>query len=128
MDEWMRKGFSQFRLDAANISYRGLRYGGIALAKEKYQTFAKETPMVTDLISANAIPAKDLDKVVAPKPYVIREVSGKRFGNKSTLKVAFIGLTEPGPGEKTGFVVEEPLAKLHQIMPEVRGKADLVVV
>ncbi len=127
MDDWMVKGFSQFKLDAINLSYRDLRYGGIAMAKDKFDANVKQSPMLADIISANAIPAKDLNSVAEPKPYLIREVSGRRLG-KPNFKVGIIGLTEQGPGGKSGFVVEEPLARVKQILPEVRAKADMVVV
>ncbi len=128
MNDWMLKGFSKYKLDAANISYRDLRYGSVMFAKDKYDARIKETPMIDEMVSANLIPAKDLDKVNAPKPYIIREISGKRFGSKSSVKVGFIGLTQPGPGEKTGFVISEPLEKIKQVLPEVRAKVDIVVV
>lgn len=124
------KAFSQpqFKLDAANFSRRDLLYGKVVLDKEKYDAQVKETPMLGEMISANIIPAVDLNKTVPLKPYVIREVTGKRFGNKTSLKVGFIGVTEPWPGGTTGFVVNEPAEKVKAILPEVRAKADLVVV
>jgi len=126
---WMLKGFSKYKFDAANLSNRDLRYSGIMLAKDKYEERVKETPLAGEMLSANIIPAKDLDTAVAPKPYVIREVSGKRFpGGKPVLKVGIIGLTQPGPGEKTGLVIQEPLKKIKEILPDVRKQADLVVV
>lgn len=127
MNDWIRKGFSQFKLDAVNISFRDLPYSAMVMAKDKYASYAKETSMVEDLISANVIPATDLNKTIAPKPYVIREVEGSRFGNKKSIKVGFIGLTEAGPGGQSGLVIADPLNRLKQILPEVRAKADIVV-
>jgi 2',3'-cyclic-nucleotide 2'-phosphodiesterase (5'-nucleotidase family) len=126
-NNWMLKAFSKFKLDVANLSYRDLRFAGMMLSKDKFEERVKETPFAAEMISANIIPAKDLDIAVAPKPYVIREVNTKRFPN-NILKIGFIGLTVPAPGEKTGFVVEEPLQKIKQILPEVRKQADIVVV
>jgi 5'-nucleotidase / UDP-sugar diphosphatase len=126
---WMLKGFSKFKFDAANLSNRDLRYCGLMLAKDKYEERVKETPLVGEMISANMIAATDLNTAVAPKPYLIREVEGKRFPNgKSMLKVGFIGLTQPGPGGKVGLIIQEPLKKIKEVLPEVRKQADLVVV
>lgn len=126
-NDWMLKGFSQFRLDAANLSYRDLKFASVILAKDQVDARSKATPAVTDMISANMIPAPDIDKDVAPKPYIIKEVSGKRFG-KPVLKVGIIGLTQPGPSSKAGMIVENPIEKLAKVLPEVRSKVDLVVV
>jgi 2',3'-cyclic-nucleotide 2'-phosphodiesterase (5'-nucleotidase family) len=127
MNDWMMKGFSQFKLDAANISYRDLIYTAQLLAKDKYDTRVKEMPLVENMISANMVAAKDLDKVVTPKPYIIKEVNGNRFG-KSSFKIGIIGLTQPGPGDKSGLIIQEPLQKMREILPELRSKVDLVVV
>jgi len=32
----MMKAFSQYKLDAANLSYRDLKYASLVLAKDKY--------------------------------------------------------------------------------------------
>lgn len=128
MNQWMLKAFSKFKLDVANFSHRDLLYGKVALDKEKYESQVKETPMLGEMISANIIPAVDINKTAPLKPYVIREISGKRFGNKPSLKVGFIGVTEPWPGGTTGFVVNEPVEKIKALLPEVRSKADIVVV
>lgn len=128
MNQWMLKAFSQFKLDAANFSHRDLLFGNVALSKEKYDAQVKETPLLGDMISANIIPAVDINKHTSLKPYVIREVAGKRFGSKTSIKVGFIGLTEPWPGGSTGFVINDPVEKLKAILPEVRSKADIVVV
>ena len=128
MNQWILKGFSQFKLDAANFSHRDLLYGKVALDKEKYEAKVKETPFLGEMISANIIPAVDINKTVALKPYIIREVQGKRFGNKPNLKVGFIGVTEPWPGGTTGFVIGDPAEKVKAILPEVRAKVDIVVV
>lgn len=128
MNNWMLKGFSKYPFDVANLSFRDIRFSGIALAKDQYENHLKETPILSGMVSANMIPAKDLDQTVAPNPYIIKEVKGPRFGNKPMIKVGFIGLTEPGPGGRTGFIVEDPLQKIKTILPEVRAKVDVVVV
>lgn len=128
MNKWVLKAFSQFKLDAVNFSHRDLLFGKVALDKEKYDAQVKETPILGEMISANIIPATDINKHVALKPYVIREVPGKRFGSKTSVKVAFVGLTEPWPGGTTGFVINDPAEKLKSILPEVRSNADIIVV
>ncbi|MBK7995659.1 MAG: hypothetical protein IPK14_20455 [Blastocatellia bacterium] len=128
MNEWMLKAFSQFKLDAINFSHRDMLYGKVVLDKEKYQQQLMSTPILGDMISANISPSQDINKITPLKPYVIREVQGKRLGKKANLRVGFVGLTETWPNAITGFVVNEPLEKIKAILPEVRAKADLVVV
>lgn len=128
MNEWMLKGLSEFKPDAINFSHRDLLYGKVVLDKEKYEAQVKETPILGEMISANIIPAVDINKITPLKPYVIREVKGKRFGSKASVKVGFIGVTEPWPGGTTGFVINDPAEKVKAILPEVRSKADIVVV
>ncbi|MBL8195669.1 MAG: hypothetical protein JNM06_17900 [Blastocatellia bacterium] len=128
MNEWMLKGFSQFKLDVVNFSRRDMLYGKVVLDKEKYQQQVISTPILGDMISANIVPAQDINKITPLKPYVIREVQGNRLGKKGSLKVGFIGLTETWPAGTTGFVINEPLEKIKAVVPEVRAKADLVVV
>lgn len=53
MNEWVLKGFSQFKLDAVNFSHRDLLYGKVVLDKEKYDSQVKETPILEEMISAN---------------------------------------------------------------------------
>lgn len=128
MNEWMLKAFSQFKLDAVNFSRRDMLYGKVVLDKEKYQQQVMSTPILGEMISANIVPAEDINKITPLKPYVIREVQGNRLGKKGNLKVGFIGLTETWPAGTTGFVINEPLEKIKAVVPEVRAKADLVVV
>lgn len=128
-NNWMLKAFSQFKLDAANLGEPDLRFAREILAKDKYDNRVKETPAAGEFISANTVPAAVENAPLAPKPYVIREVTGKRFPNgKRTLKVGFIGLTEPGETGLPAFTVASPTEKLKAILPEVRKQADLVVV
>lgn len=50
--------------------------------------------------------------------YVVRNMGGHR--------IAIIGLSEGG--SVAGFTIEEPAAALQRLMPEVRSRADIVVV
>jgi 2',3'-cyclic-nucleotide 2'-phosphodiesterase (5'-nucleotidase family) len=132
MNDWMVKGFNQFKLDVLNLSFRDLIYSKKILAKDNYDTRVKEMPFITGMLSANTTTGTEAtDKLNLPKPYLIKEVAGKRLhapGGSNNYKVGFIGLTQPGMDDKTGFVVEDPLQKIKQVLPEVRAKVDLVVV
>ncbi|MBI4851700.1 MAG: hypothetical protein HY819_07885 [Acidobacteria bacterium] len=127
MNQWMLKAFSQFKLDAVNFSHRDLLYGKTILDKEKYDNQIKETPILEEFISSNISISTD-SKITSLNPYLIREINGKRFGNKPSIKVGFIGVTEPWPGGTTGFVIDNPAEKVKVVLPEVRSKADIVVV
>ncbi|MEW6736193.1 MAG: hypothetical protein AB1489_33175 [Acidobacteriota bacterium] len=131
----MLKGFSQFRLDVANLSFYDLRYASMVFAEQAYEKRVKDTPTVTDLISANLVTptavSTDSAKLVTPKPYLIREIEGKRFperNGKRALKVGFIGLSQTGIELKNGFGLADPAERLKKILPEVRPQVDLVVV
>ena len=60
------------------------------------------------------------------REYVIKEVGG--------IKVAILGIFDPDdlkniprPGDAKGFEVLPPETTLNRLLPEVRGKADLVI-
>lgn len=128
MNRWMLRGFSRFKLDAANLSYQDLYYSTYILNSTRLPELIKEAPLAGELITANAVPAAG-QPIVAPKPYIIREVYGKRL--KSPLLIGFIGLTEAYPGvvnPNSGFTIEDPLKRIRQVLPEVRSKVDLIVV
>lgn len=132
-NRWVVKGYSDFHHDAANISYADLPYVAELLKKDGYDQRVKDYPFIKKLTSANIHPADD--SRIAPAPYLIREVTMKRGGAERTLRVGIVGLTEPGPmmlaqkvNQFAGFIIEDAMQAAKNILPEVKNKADIIVV
>jgi predicted CXXCH cytochrome family protein len=132
-NDWMLRGFHSLKLAAANVSYRELPYLSIVMASTGYAQRVKDFPALDSLVSANVTPADATRHGF--KPYVIREVSGKRIGAKP-IRVGIVGFTAVPSGAKIqkgrwiaeGFAIEEPVAAAARVIPEVRAKCDLLVV
>jgi 2',3'-cyclic-nucleotide 2'-phosphodiesterase (5'-nucleotidase family) len=124
---WMLRAFDTFHVAAANVSPRDLPYLGELMASGEHAANAKKYPMLNRMISANVVPASPA--VAAFKPYVIEEVKGKRIGAKP-LRVAILGLSEvPRANSATGgYTVTDPVEAAKKLLPELRKKADLVIV
>jgi 2',3'-cyclic-nucleotide 2'-phosphodiesterase (5'-nucleotidase family) len=132
-NQWVVKGYGDFRQDAANISFNDLPYVAELLKKDGYDKRVEQFPFINHLVSANVEPLDDSHKT--PPPYLIREVTLKRAAAGKTLRVAFVGLTEGKPTgmnqrESTyaGFRINDPFEAARRLIPEVRQKADMVVV
>ncbi|MCS6884678.1 MAG: hypothetical protein RMM17_03190 [Acidobacteriota bacterium] len=127
MNKWVLKGFSRFKLDAVNLSHHDLAYCTYAFGAA-FKQLSQETPVIENLITANAAPSTPDKTVATPKPYLISEVTLPRLNRR--LKVGFIGLTEEpiSSNPNRAFVVVDPIQQLKQVLPQVRAKSDLVVV
>jgi 2',3'-cyclic-nucleotide 2'-phosphodiesterase (5'-nucleotidase family) len=132
-NQWVVKGYGDFHQDVANISFNDLPYVAELFKTDGYDKRVEQFPFITHLISANVEPLDDSRK--APSPYLIREVTLKRAVAGKKLRVAFIGLTEGKPtgmNERqsvyAGYRINDPFDTARRIIPEVRQKADLVVV
>jgi 2',3'-cyclic-nucleotide 2'-phosphodiesterase (5'-nucleotidase family) len=102
---------------AVNVTPSELQFGVEALRQK-----AVETKL--DLVSSN-LKRKSDDKFVF-NPYVVRDVKG--------IRVAFMGVMPEGEpiapttNEAENLTVLEPHAAVQALLPEVRAKADVVVV
>jgi 2',3'-cyclic-nucleotide 2'-phosphodiesterase (5'-nucleotidase family) len=103
----------ELRYDALNAGTSELLAGPTALRE-----LAAGAPA---LISANAaIAAADAPSGLV-KPYVIKEVAGRR--------IALVGVTDGGVGAYGNVTpTRTPADALRALLPEVRAKADLIVV
>src|SRR5262245_48075640 len=125
MNDWIIRANEAMGLDIVNLGFRDLLYAGLLLKPE-----ANLKPEKSSLISANVKPAS-ADRV-APAPYVIKIVTGKRL--PQPVRIAFIGLSDVAPDDrkelvaKSGFVIDDPLTAAKAALEEVRDKADVTVI
>jgi hypothetical protein len=132
-NDWMLRGFDALRLTAANVSFRDLPYLSTLMAVEGYEERLKRFGALDSLVSANVTPADSTKRGF--KPYIIREVSGGRIGEKP-IRIGFLGLSElPATAKNVkgrwifeGFEIAEPVATAAKYVPELRAKCDLLVV
>src|SRR5215468_8917437 len=128
MNDWIVRANEVMGLDVVNLGFRDLLYAGSLLKPD-----ADFKPEKSSLISANVKPinAGEAGRV-APAPYVIKIVTGKRL--PQPVRIAFIGLSDVAPDErkdmvaKSGFVINDPLSAAKAALAEVRDKADVTVV
>jgi 2',3'-cyclic-nucleotide 2'-phosphodiesterase (5'-nucleotidase family) len=132
-NKWVLKGYAEFRHDAANISYADLPYLGEIMKKDGFDERANELPFIRKLISANVAPIND--SLVTPTPYVIREITLKRGNPGQKIKVGVVGFTDRKPigsNEKESvygqFRIDDPFEAAKRILPELKSKADFIVV
>jgi len=128
MNDWIVRANEEMGLDVVNMGFHDLPYAGSLL-----KTGADLRPEKSSLISANVKPMNAGDAgLVAPAPYVIKIVTGKRL--PQPVRIAFIGLSDVAPDEskdmvtKSGFVIDDPLAAAKAALAEVRDKADVTVI
>jgi hypothetical protein len=126
-NEWVVKAFDRFAFDAANISSNDIYYLSSLLREGVYTDAVAKSPVLARYVSANLAPTRP--GLVAPPPYVVREMTGQRVPNGS-LRVAIVGLTENNPmlEQHTGFRVTAPDQALEKVLPKARAESDLVVV
>ncbi len=132
-NRWVVKGYSEFQHDAANIGFADLPYAAELLKKDGYEQRVSELSFIKKLTSANIHPADD--SKIAPAPYLIREVMLKRGGTERKVRIGIIGLTEAGQilvaqkqNRYAGFTIEDPFQAVKNILPEVKSKADMIIV
>jgi 2',3'-cyclic-nucleotide 2'-phosphodiesterase (5'-nucleotidase family) len=126
-DDWVLKAFNDLRFDAVNLSHHEAYYLARYLKSDgSWDKAVAEYPVLARFVSANLAPARP--DMIAPPPYVVREMAGKRLGE--TVRVAFVGVTETNPvlPQHTGLQVTDAADALAKVLPKARGEADLVVV
>ena len=124
-NDWVMKAYGQFPVDVVNVSSHDLRYFMDLLAKKEFTRRVETQPLLGRLVGANT--ASESSGIVAPHPFIIREVPSRQAGAKP-IRVAFIGLTETTPTPPTGFKFSDPAEAARRTVPEARKTADLVVV
>jgi 2',3'-cyclic-nucleotide 2'-phosphodiesterase (5'-nucleotidase family) len=132
-NKWVLKSYTKFAHDAANITYRELPYLSDMLKKDVYQHRTTEFPFLKKMVSGNIHPVSD--EYVAPETHVIKEITLKRGNPGSKVRVAIVGFTErmqyasDGKGDHVaGYQIEDPFEAAKRILPDIRKKADYVIV
>lgn len=110
-----------------NVSARDIRYLGQMMVPQESEARVVRFPMLGRLVSANVEPVSKRNLPFAP--WIVRDVAAKRFGARP-LRVGVTGVSrQPSVGETIdGYRVTDPAAALRQQVPELRKRADVVVV
>ncbi len=126
-NEWMLRAYHEAGFTAANISYFDLQMLAELLHKSEVERKRQQFPFVGRLVSANVRPAKP--DLTTPPPYIIETVTGKRLPKPLRFGITGVTMANPNPGAETlNFTIEDPAEALKRILPELRAKADFVVV
>lgn len=124
-NEWVIRAYNQMGLDAVNVSWRDLPQLTTCFKVEEHKKHVSREPIVNRFISANVKPRSK--GIVAPQPFIIRELKGGRLKNK-TIRIGVIGLTEKGAASTTAFEIADPLVVAGRLVPQVRSQADILIV
>jgi 2',3'-cyclic-nucleotide 2'-phosphodiesterase (5'-nucleotidase family) len=127
-NEWMLRAYWEQDLAAANVSPRDVPYLSELMTKKDHAASVKKFPLLERFVSANVLPAGP--DHVAFEPYLIREVRGGRVGS-APIRVAVLGVSEipRRPMAKgAAYTIADPVEAARKYVPELRKKADLVVV
>lgn len=124
-DEWILKTYDQFPVDVVNVSAHELRYLSRTLRKSEFASRATAQPVLKRLVSANIV--SDAPDTMAPPPFIVREVPARQATGTTTLRVAFVGLTDASPAPPRGFKFVDLVEAARRAVPEARKHADLVI-
>lgn len=124
-NDWIIKAYGRFPVDVMNVSSHDLRYFADALLRAEFARRVETQSVLERLVAANTL--SESPGIVAPRPFIIREVPSRENGAKP-LRVAFIGLTETTPAPPPGLRFIDPAEAARRTIPEARKGADLVIV
>jgi 2',3'-cyclic-nucleotide 2'-phosphodiesterase (5'-nucleotidase family) len=126
-NDYVSRAYSRWMIDVINLGRLDLSYANRLFDLNGIAERTTNLPMMQNVISANA---KLADSAVAPPPYIIKEVSGKRIKNGKKLRVGFLGLVEPqnvGSG-MTDAGVKNIYEMARKFVPELRKKCDVLII
>lgn len=126
-NEQVARAYSRWPIDVINLGRFDLIFAGRLLARERYDSRAASLSMIKNLISANGVFGKE---VIAPRPYIIKEVSGPRIkGRQNRIRAGFVGLAEPiKPAEGRDQTVRDIFETARSVVPQARKECDLLVI
>lgn len=126
-NEWMLRAYDEAGFAAANVSYYDVQMLADLLHKSEVESKRQKFPFLARLVSANVRPTKP--DLAAPAPYVVETVTGKRLPKPIRLGITGVTMANPNPGAETlNFTIDDPAEALKRILPELRAKADFVIV
>lgn len=126
-NEWVLRGYLSTDVAAINVSVSDLRYLSPMNVSEDRPARLARFPMLGRIVSANVVPVRP--GIVPFLPYIVHEVPAPRAGDRP-VRVGIVGVSAAGAGSEAGafgYKVEDPIVALSALLPEVRKKADLVV-
>jgi hypothetical protein len=124
-NHWIVKAYDTYPVDVANLAPADLHYLETLTRKKQFDSLSQTQPMLKRLVSANVI--STIAGGFKAAPYVIRELALPGEGGK-TVRVAFVGLAEMSTQVPYGMKIEDPITVARKVVPEVRRKADVVIV
>ncbi|QUW00910.1 hypothetical protein J8C02_05335 [Chloracidobacterium sp. MS 40/45] len=126
-NEWMLRAYGEAGFAAANASYFDVQMLAELLHKPEFDTKRQTFPFLNRIVSANIRPTKP---ELTPLPaYVIETVESKRLPKPVRLGITGVTMANPNPGAETlNFAIEDPAEALKRVLPELRTKADFVIV
>lgn len=126
-NEWVLRAYGEMNFTVANLTAHDLPYAERLLERKTYEKAEKEMPMLTRLISANVRARRR--GYISPPPFLIHHVIGRRLPNGATLRIGFVGLTEPPETSvSTAFTIGDPLTAARRVIPKLRSQCDVLVV
>jgi 2',3'-cyclic-nucleotide 2'-phosphodiesterase (5'-nucleotidase family) len=126
-NEWMLRAYGEAGFAAANASYFDVQMLAELLHKPEFDTKRQTFPFLNRIVSANIRPTKP---ELTPLPaYIIETVQSKRLPKPVRLGITGVTMANPNPGAETlNFAIEDPAEALKRVLPELRTKADFVIV
>ncbi|HXG64500.1 MAG TPA: hypothetical protein VNO70_05295 [Blastocatellia bacterium] len=126
-NEQVARAYSRWPFDVINLSRYDLIYAQKLLASDGFGERVVALPMMEKLVSANGVFGPD---VVAPAPYLIKEVTAPRLKGRRKIRVGFIGLAEPlrTSGGLMDGTVKDMFKAAREVVPQARKKSDILVI
>ncbi len=127
-NEYALRGYSAYPFDAINLTYQDLRVLHRYFTTQAAKQATTDFPVLKAYLSANATPAADKKTHITLPRFLIKEVTSPRFSKGGKLRIGITGVCEPAPSEGTGYVWRDPATALKEVLPDLRARADVVVV
>jgi hypothetical protein len=124
-NEWILKAYDRFKVDVANLSSHDLAFVSEKLSRAEFARNATAHPILNRFVSANI--QNQSVNLIAPPPFIVKEISDLRDGNSKPIRVAFIGLTEQASTVAKGFKIGDPVDAAKRAVIEARKRADITV-
>ncbi|HWO00375.1 MAG TPA: hypothetical protein VNS63_14020 [Blastocatellia bacterium] len=123
-NQLVAEAFSRWPVDVVNLSRSDAIYARKLLARDDLAQRTAQLPIINNIISANAVFGPD---TAAPRPYVIKEVSGPRIKDK--VRIGFVGLASPLKAQQgmRDATVRNMFDSARQVVPSARKDCDILV-
>lgn len=126
-NEWVLRGYLARDVTAINAAVSDLGYLSQMNVIEDRRARLDRFPMLGRIVSANLVPA---GPGIAPfLPYIVQDVPAPRVGGKP-VRVGVVGICAGGANseaERYGYRINDPVAALSALMPEIRRQSDVIV-